>query len=124
MKECFDRNFKRRGFYLPQADLDLFDTTRVYRLNANGWAIWYRFGCEDDKRYLDYYVCHRMTNDHHVRIWEDGECESLPTVGEYIIFADDPEEMAKEEEMNVQENQRVIKMLLTKGFVIDEDWID
>lgn len=45
-----------------------------------GWAIWYLFGEDERGEYLDYYASHRMTNDRHLRIREDGAEEYLPTV--------------------------------------------
>jgi hypothetical protein len=45
-----------------------------------GWAIWYLLEKDERGEYLDYYASHRMTNDPHIRLREDGSEEHLPTV--------------------------------------------
>jgi len=39
---------------------------------------------------MDYYAAHRMTDDSHVPIYDDGREESLPTMSSIILLSDDP----------------------------------
>ncbi len=86
-----------------------------------GWAIWYLFGSDERGEYLDYYASHRMTDDRHVRIYADGHCEDLPTIREFRLFPDEPEEDARLEAEHYAENQRVARMLEQKGFGLQGD---
>jgi hypothetical protein len=47
------------------------------KIVEGGWAIWYLFGEDERGEYLDYYASHRMTNDRHFRLREDGTEEYL-----------------------------------------------
>ncbi len=66
----FGRDFGAWGIALPPEDVK--ERWRGTILAA-GWAIWYLFGTDEGGEYLDYYACHRMTNDRHERIREDGD---------------------------------------------------
>ncbi len=78
--------------------------------------IWFLFGRDDDGVFLDYYACHRMTNDRHVRIREDGSTELLPTIAEFRMCSEDPEEDARLEAEYFARNREVHEMLERKGF--------
>jgi hypothetical protein len=69
---------------------DHIEERRQGKLVAAGWAIWYLFGEDELGEYLDYYASHRMTNDRHIRIREDGTEECLPTVSTMRIISQDP----------------------------------
>ncbi len=88
---------------------------------ASGWAIWYLFGEDKRGEYLDYYASHRMTDDRHVRIWEDGGTESLPTLGTFRIASQDPEEDTRLKAEYLENNRRVGRMLKEKGFGVVGD---
>jgi hypothetical protein len=57
-----------------------------------------------------------MTDDRHVRIWEDGSAEPLPTVHTFFIRPRDPEEDVRLETEYVENNRRVGRMLREKDF--------
>lgn len=47
-------------------------------IQSRGWIIEFAFGEDEDGKLLDFYACHRMTNDRHVRVRSNGNTESLP----------------------------------------------
>ena len=65
---------------------------------------------------MDYYAAHRMTDDSHVRIYEDGREESLPALSSYLLLSDDPVEAKRLKDEYEKHNQEVVKMLNEKGF--------
>ena len=97
------------------------DNRRRGKIVEAGWAIWYLFGLDEKGEYLDYYASHRMTSDEHVRIYADGEVEALPTIADFRMASQDPEEDARLEAEYYAENQRVARMLEAKGFGIEGD---
>ena len=86
-----------------------------------GWAIWYLVGKDERGEYLDYYASHRMTNDRHIRLREDGAEEHLPTISTMRTASQDPEEDERLAAEYLEENRRVAKMLEEKGFGIEGD---
>jgi hypothetical protein len=86
-----------------------------------GWAIWFLFDSDEDGEYLDYYCAHRMTNDGHVRIYEDGRCICLPAIPDFRIGSPDPEKDAQLEKEYNEEVQQVAELLEAKGFGIKGD---
>jgi hypothetical protein len=84
-----------------------------------GWAIWYLFGEDERGEYLDYYASHRMTDDRHVRIYEDGTEELLPAVSTFRFLSADPEEDARLVAEYLEHNRRVGRMLEEKGFGVE-----
>ena len=71
--------------------------------------------------YLDYYSAHRMTNDRHVRIYEDGQIEGLEAIPDFRIGSPDPVEDARSEKEYIENARRINKMLKAKGFGITGD---
>ena len=118
IKLCFAEDFEHWGLYLPEEDVV---QRRRGKICKAGWAVWYLFGKDDDGEYLDYYAAHRMTNDSHVRIFEDGRCEGLPAIPDFRISSSDPEEDARLEAESRAESRRVAEILEEKGFGIEGD---
>jgi hypothetical protein len=110
--------FARWGIALPPEDVR---ERRRGKIVASGWAIWYLFGENERGEYLDYYASHRMTDDRHVRIREDGKTESLPTISTFRLVSPDPEEDARLETEYLEHNRRVERMLKEKSFGIVGD---
>ena len=84
-----------------------------------GWAIWFLFDRDEDGEFLDYYAMHRMTNDRHVRIHEDGRVtglDALPAIGPSWNPDDGPEAKERAEQAYWAECERISKMLEEKGF--------
>ena len=71
----FNKHFERWGIALqPDADQQCPRGTIVSR----SWTVKYCFGKDQDGKFLDYYAAHRMTNDRHLRIRDNGDVEGLP----------------------------------------------
>ena len=113
IKLCFAKDFEHWGLYLPEDDVV---RRRRGKICEAGWAVWYLFGKGNDEEYLDYYAGHRMTNDSHVRIFEDGRCEGLPAIPDFRVGSSDPKEDARLEAEWRTECLRVAKELEEKGF--------
>ena len=64
--------------------------------------------------YLDFYAYHNMTNDSHVRVYENGETLKLPTLASGYGYRPGGEEEAKKR--FDEHNAAVTKSLLEKGF--------
>ena len=83
----------------------------------NGWTIKYLVGDDAHGKYLDYYSEHRMTNDVHERLREDGSRESLPVINTiHKIYLDDAQKTAREAQRVARRNRKVMKILEEKGF--------
>ena len=102
----FNQDFERWGITLPpDAERRCPKGTIVSR----GWTVKYRFGEDQDGKYLDYYAAHRMTNDSHVRIRDNGDFESLPAYPD------------ASEDWDAEYIDRVSNLLEAKGFVTTGD---
>ena len=106
-------SFDHWGIVLPEEDMQ--NRSGGYIQNA-GWLIQYCFGNDDHGEYLDYYAAHRMTDDEHVRIYEDGQVKNLPALRSMRLVSKDPVEDKRLEDEYYQENQQIAKMLAEKGF--------
>lgn len=117
IKDYFDDYFRTWDITLPQDELDSHDPDMVAQICKAGWAIWYRFGVQDGKWFMDFYASHRMTNDRHKRVWEDGNTEVLPVPPPFLLLTGKPETDKKREEEYHRENREVAALLAAKGFV-------
>ncbi len=113
--EQFNRDFAHWGIRLP---LDAVREKGRGKIIKAGWAIWYRFGVGSKGEYLDYYSAHRMTDDRHTRVYEDGQIENLPTIISMYRVTDDPEENSRIRAEFYAKNQEIAAMLAEKGFGI------
>jgi hypothetical protein len=118
IERSFRLTFYRWGIALPPEDVR---ERRRGKIVAARWAIWYLFGEDERGGYHDYYASHRMTDDRHVRIREDGAEERLPTVSTFLIRSPDPTEDARREAEYLEHNRRVGRLLEEKGFGIAGD---
>lgn len=124
IKAYFDNCWGHIGVELPQEELDAPDPDLVTHFFVRGWLIWYRFGRKNAKWHLDCYAMHRMTNDRHWRVWEDGTVARLPTQREFYISARDPVENRRKEEAYYRFNRAVSELLKRKGFVLRDSKSD
>jgi len=118
IERVFNETFSNWDIKLPP---EAVAERRRGKIVKAGWSIWYLFGSDENGEYLDYYSSHRMTDDSHVRIYSDGRCEYLPTIGSFRIVSQDPEEDARLEAEYYRKNQEVARMLESKGFGIEGD---
>ena len=86
-----------------------------------GWTIWWLFDADESGEYLDFYAMHRMTNDRHHRVYEDGRTVGLDTVAGMRRVSRDPEEDERLEAEFWAHNERVNRELEAKGFGIRGD---
>ncbi len=113
METRFNEQFGHWNIPLPPDDIA---NRRRGKIIHAGWVIYYLFGADPQKgEYLDYFAAHRMTNDRHVRIYENGATEGLPTLEWYRLSSKDPEEEKRLEAEYMATNQAIGKML-------DEKW--
>lgn len=117
IKDFFDDYFHAWGIVLPQDELDRHDPEMVAQICKAGWTIRYRFRTQGGKWFMDFYASHRMTNDRHQRVWEDGTTEGLPVPDDFLLLSGDPEEDEKRTEEHRRQNQEVATLLAEKGFV-------
>ena len=113
IEQRFNRTFAHWGIALPPEDVE---ARRRGKVVGGGWAIWYLLGDDERGGYLDYYASHRMTNDRHIRIREDGSEEYLLTVSTMRLASQDPEEDAILAAEHLEKNRHVATMLEEKGF--------
>ena len=118
IKLYFANGFEPWGISLPEEDVVL---RRRGKINEAGWTIWCLFGEDDAGEYIDYYSAHRMTNDSHTRVYEDGRCEGLGAMPDFRVGSADAEEDTRLEKEWRGECLRVAKELDEKGFGIEGD---
>ena len=108
IEEHFSRSFRVWRIELPR---EAVANRQRGKLVEAGWTIWF----------LDYYSSHRMTNDSHVRVYEDGRVEALESLWEMRPTSDDPVENARLEDEFWAHNERVARLLEAKGFGLQGD---
>jgi hypothetical protein len=115
IEKVFNDTFQAWNIILPPEALE---TRQRGRLSASGWTIQYLFGQDEAGHYLDYYATHRMTNDRHVRIYENGQVVTLEAPLEFMVFpaGSSAEEQARIREEYIAENRRIYAALAAKGF--------
>ncbi len=122
LRERFNRSFAHWDIELP---IDALKPGVVWLIVQRGWTIWTKFetSTENGRPHIDYYATHRMTNDRHIRLYADGDTESLPTIVSGMTYpADATESVVKAlEEEQASRNQAVEKLLEAKGFVMTAD---
>ncbi len=109
----FAQRFTHWNIKLPEENLK---NRQSGYIQGAGWLIQYCFGKDEKGEYLDYYAAHRMTDDSHRRIYENGIEESLDAMSSIRLVSRDPEEDKRLEEEYYQHNQQVTKELAKKGF--------
>jgi hypothetical protein len=112
----FAKQFSRWGITLP-GEGGIVQCQGV--IHQQGWTIYFRCGVDEAGDTLDYYATHRMTNDRHVRIHEDGRVEMLDAILDAVVYSEDstPEQRRQIEEEYYAHNQRVAAELRAKGFL-------
>ena len=111
--KTFAKRFSHWKIRIPE---DKLENRRSGYIQEGGWLIQYCFGKDENGEYMDYYAVHRMADDSHVRIYEDGRKESLPALSSIYLLSDDPVEAKRLKDEYEEHNQEVVKMLNQKGF--------
>jgi hypothetical protein len=112
----FARKFAHWDITLPEENVR---HRRRGRIVQAGWTIWYLFGRDERGEYLDYYACHRMTNDRHVRLYENGDEQTLEALMAMRICSGNPVEDARLEAEYVARNQQIRRNLQAKGLALE-----
>jgi hypothetical protein len=113
-KSC--NNFYNFEFFGIKIPINNIDSRERGSLEKNGWFIQFCFGKNNGKEYMDCYCQHRMTNDRHMRIFEDGKNESLLALDyfDYGFNPNDTEDVNNEKMKN--KKREIEKLLIEKGF--------
>lgn len=121
IRQRFNRAFAHWEIKLPDEAMSL---GVVWIIVQQGWTIWTRFDvdAEGGREHLDYYAMHRMTDDCHVRLYADGEEESLPAIESICVYPKDATAAEEEaaESKYFAHNQAVEKLLEEKGFAMTD----
>jgi len=113
IQDTFSKHFTHWHITLPEENIRKKESGYIQKA---GWLIQFCFGKDEKGEYLDYYAAHRMTDDCHVRIYENGEVINLPALVSFRRISQDPEEDKKLEEEYFRHNQEIARMLVDKGF--------
>lgn len=82
--------------------------------------IYFVFGEEGGREYLEYYAYHRM-GESHGRIWEDGQLESLPELCSMFGYNPDiPGDFERKEAEMQRRYRETLDDLVAKGLFDDE----
>ena len=114
----FRESFRNWRIQLPR---EAVENRQRGKIVEAGWTIWYLFGSDERGEYLDYYSSHQMTNDSHVRLYDDGRIEGLESLWEMRQSSDDPVEEARLKAEFWDHNERVARLLEDKGFGLHGD---
>ena len=112
----FNRSFEAWNIELPKEAVENRQRGKIVK---SGWTIWYLFGRDEAGDYLDYYASHRMTNDRHVRLYDDGSSKGLDSYCGMRKVSDDPEGNKRLENEFWEHNERVSRELEAKGFGLE-----
>jgi hypothetical protein len=112
IKLRFAQGFAPWGIHLPEEDVV---QRRRGTIRRAGWWIPYLFGSDEKGEYVEYYAAHRMTNDNHIRSYENG-AEMLPAREYGRMVSRDPVEDAVWKREFEEEQKRIDAMLKAKGF--------
>ncbi len=109
----FNKTFRPWDIKLPDTNI-----TKRQRgiIQKNGWIIKFLFSKDSKGEYLDYYAVHKMTNDSHIRIYDDGSMKILEVPPIWGVCLEYPKEDQKSKEEYEQECKRIINSLIKKGF--------
>lgn len=112
-KKLFDQYFKNWAIELPEDHLTNRLSGTIFKA---GWNIRYIFGKDDGREFLEFYATHRMTDDRHCKIYDDGEMIDLDAIcSMYVYDPMIPGDREKSERENRERNNRIYKELETKG---------
>ena len=111
----FAKRFAHWELVLPAESLR---TLAPGHMAKGGWLIQFCFGNDAGGAYLDYYATHRMTDDSHVRLHENGTHTQLESLQSFFVTREDPGEAARLEEEHLKTNRKIMDALVEKGFTL------
>lgn len=107
----FAQRFGHWGIRLPPEAA----VTRRGEIGEKGWGINWVVGKTKRGVYLEFYAGHRMTDDSHERIYEDGTVEYLEVLPSFCKVSVDPIENEKIQRDFAAEKQRIWRSLTRRG---------
>ncbi|MBC7350530.1 MAG: hypothetical protein H5U05_11255 [Candidatus Aminicenantes bacterium] len=113
IQNIFNKHFAHWQITLPEENVRKKESGYIQKA---GWVVQFCFGKDEKGEYLDYYAAHRMTDDCHVRIYENGQAINLPALVSFRRVSQDPEEDKKLEEEYFRYNRGIAQTLIDKGF--------
>lgn len=117
IEEAFARKYQSYNLRLPK---DNVRERRKGRLKCGSGMVFYAFGEEGGREYLEYYQYHHM-GEGHDRIYDDGTVVQLQTLDDIDIasgFTGTPEEERAEME---REYRKTVESIYTHG-LFDDEW--
>ena len=118
IQDAFAERFQHFDLRLP--DENVHDRRKGSMPYGGSGRIYYIFGEEDGREYLEYYAYHRMGESHGL-IWEDGTRESLPEL--CSMFGFDPKIPGDKERKEAEMQRRyreTLEDLIEKGLFDNE----
>jgi hypothetical protein len=85
--------------------------------NDRGWSIRVKIDRTDDEHVVEVYARHRMTNDRHFLIHEEGRLEGLEAPPDYTVYpaGSAEEERAQIRASSAKDNRRIHEALRQRG---------
>lgn len=96
LARAFRHRFRHWGISLPRQDIAQRAPGRIQK---EGWTISYHFGFDAGREYVEFFACHRMTDDTLNRIYDDGTHE-IVGVCQKVVDLSDPNWEEKLNEQN------------------------
>jgi len=113
IKRKFEQYFKNWDIKLPDESIAGRSPGLIRQA---GWSIKYIFGKEDGREYLEFYAMHRMTDDIHMKIYDDGKSVELDEISSgYCFDPDRPGDEGRAKSETIKRNRRTYKELQKKG---------
>lgn len=120
LQATFAKMLSHFGHQLPEDDVFFRRPGRIGDDDGDygyGDVVTYLFGQDERGEYLDYYMCHRIVGDQHIRIYEDGAWERLDVISPFgPRVSDDPVENEHWRREDQEEVARIRAILDAKGF--------
>ena len=107
----FNRCFSKWKITLPEENIEKREKDSIFQA---GWKINFIFASRDNDKYLEYYAVHRMTNDHHIIIYDNGEKEQLECLEPPLEYSPAIDERQREHNKH---NRKVKEELSYKGLL-------
>jgi len=118
IREAFARRFSHFGLRLP--DQNVCEREKGSMPYGSSGRLYYIFGKDEGREYLEYYAYHRMGDDH-ARIYEDGTVVDLDELSSMFCYNPDIPGDCERKEAEMQGRYReTLTDLVEKGLFEDE----
>jgi hypothetical protein len=117
IREAFSRAYPSYNLRLPRENVL---ERKNGSLRCGSGMLFYAFGTEADREYLEYYCYHHM-GEGHARIYDDGTVVELPTLDDLDIASGLPHVTAEEKVEMEDEYRKTRESIRTHG-LYDDEW--